>query len=61
MRSPTMKAIDMKTFHILICGIVLAGAGTLATAQSTAPSTDPAAKRTGKDAYRMDVVKDAKP
>ena len=40
----------MKTFHTLICGIVLAGAGTLATAQSTAQSTDPAAKPTGKDA-----------
>jgi hypothetical protein len=36
----------MKTLHTLICGIVLTGAGSLATAQST----DPAAKPAGKDA-----------
>jgi hypothetical protein len=56
-----MKGIDMKTFQTLICGIVLAGAGTLATAQSTAQSTDPAAKPTGKDDKRHGVAADTRP
>lgn len=40
----------MNKLHTLLCGIVLAGAGTLTMAQSTAQSPDPAAKPTGKDA-----------
>jgi hypothetical protein len=46
---PDTMRIAMKTMKMLACGLLLAGASALATAQSTPPA-DPATKPTGKDA-----------